>query len=47
MALSARNRLRGKIEQLELGEIVAHVVVRVGSDVIESVIALIAFECCV
>ena len=38
MTLSARNRLRGKIEELELGEIVAHVVIRVGNDTIESVI---------
>jgi molybdopterin-binding protein len=38
MALSARNRLRGKIEEIELGNIVVHVVVRVGSDIIESVI---------
>ena len=38
MALSARNRLQGKIESIELDKIVAHVVVRVGSDVIESII---------
>lgn len=38
MMLSARNRLRGKIEQIELDNIVAHVVIRVGSDVIESII---------
>ena len=38
VALSARNRLRGKIEQIELDTIVAHLVVRVGSDVIESII---------
>jgi molybdopterin-binding protein len=38
MALSARNRLQGKIENIELDKIVAHVVVRVGSDVIESII---------
>jgi molybdopterin-binding protein len=38
MALSARNRVRGKIEEIELGNIVVHVVVRVGSDIIESVI---------
>lgn len=38
MALSARNQLRGKIEEIELGGVVAHVVVRVGSDTIESVI---------
>jgi molybdopterin-binding protein len=38
MVLSARNRVRGKIEEIELGNIVVHVVVRVGSDIIESVI---------
>jgi len=38
MALSARNRLQGKIESIELDKIVAHVVVRVGSGVIESII---------
>lgn len=38
MSLSARNRLRGKIAEIELGEIVAHVVIRVGSDTIESII---------
>jgi len=38
MVLSARNRLRGKIEQIEVGEIVAHVVIRVGDNLIESVI---------
>jgi molybdopterin-binding protein len=37
--LSARNHLVGKIEELELGDIMAHVVVRVAGDhVIESVI---------
>jgi molybdopterin-binding protein len=38
MALSARNRLQGEIESIELDKIVAHVVVRVGSHVIESII---------
>jgi molybdopterin-binding protein len=38
MALSARNRLRGKIEEIELDKVVAHVVIRVGSDTIESII---------
>lgn len=38
MPLSARNRLRGKIEEIELDKVVAHVVIRVGSDTIESVI---------
>jgi molybdopterin-binding protein len=38
MAISARNRLRGKIEEIEVDNIVAHVVIRVGADVIESII---------
>jgi molybdopterin-binding protein len=38
MALSARNKLIGKIEELQLGGVMAHVVIRVGNDQIESVI---------
>jgi molybdopterin-binding protein len=38
MTLSARNKLTGKIEELQLGGVMAHVVVRVGNDLIESVI---------
>jgi len=38
MTLSARNRLTGKIEEIHLGGVMAHVVVRVGNDLIESVI---------
>ena len=38
MSLSARNKLRGQIEELVLGDVMAHVVVRVGDNVIESVI---------
>ena len=38
MRLSARNRLIGKIEELQLGDIMAHVVVRAGEYQIESVI---------
>lgn len=38
MTLSARNKLVGKIEEIQLGCVMAHVVVRVGSDLIESVI---------
>ena len=38
MALSARNRLEGKIQELQLGGVMAHVVVRVGENLIESVI---------
>lgn len=38
MTLSARNKLSGKIEEIQLGGVMAHVVVRVGNDLIESVI---------
>ncbi len=38
MTLSARNRLEGKIVELQLGGVMAHVVVRVGENLIESVI---------
>jgi len=38
MPISARNKLRGTIEELVLGNVMAHVVVRVGDNVIESVI---------
>ncbi|MGA3089647.1 MAG: TOBE domain-containing protein [Terriglobales bacterium] len=38
MTISARNKLRGKIVEIQLGDIMAHVVVRVGDTLIESVI---------
>jgi len=38
MTLSARNKLRGQIQEIVLGDIMAHVVVRVGDNLIESVI---------
>ena len=38
MAISARNQLTGKITDIQLGEVMAHVSVRVGKNVIESVI---------
>jgi molybdopterin-binding protein len=38
MTLSARNQLQGKITEVHLGEIMAHVVVRIGKNLIESVI---------
>ena len=38
MSLSARNRLEGKIVELQLGGVMAHVVVKVGENTIESVI---------
>jgi molybdopterin-binding protein len=38
MALSARNKLVGKIEEIQFGGVMAHVVVRLGNALIESVI---------
>ena len=38
MALSARNHLTGIIEDLVLGDVLAHVTIRIGDEVIESVI---------
>ena len=38
MTLSARNRLEGKITEFQLGGVMAHVVVQVGDNFIESVI---------
>jgi molybdopterin-binding protein len=38
MRLSARNRLVGIIEEIQLGDIMAHVTVRVGEHLVESVI---------
>jgi molybdopterin-binding protein len=38
MPISARNKLRGKIEEIQLGDVMAHVVVRVADSLIESVI---------
>ena len=38
MALSARNQLSGKIKEIQLGDIMAHVVVKVGGNTIESII---------
>ncbi len=38
MALSARNQLPGTVEDIQIGDIMAHVVVRVGDNIVESVI---------
>ena len=38
MPISARNKLRGQIEEVQLGDVMAHVVVRVGDNLIESAI---------
>jgi molybdopterin-binding protein len=44
MPLSARNQLIGKIKEIKLGDIMAHVVVKVGSNLIESVITRTSAE---
>ncbi|HEV2962094.1 MAG TPA: TOBE domain-containing protein [Candidatus Angelobacter sp.] len=38
MTFSARNQLPGVVEDIQLGTIMAHVTVRVGSNLVESVI---------
>jgi molybdopterin-binding protein len=38
MTLSARNQLPGIVEEIQLGGVMAHVVIRVGENLIESVI---------
>jgi len=38
MPISARNQLTGRVIEIQLGEVMAHVSVRVGKNVIESVI---------
>lgn len=38
MALSARNQLPGTVEEIQVGDIMAHVVVKVGENLVESVI---------
>ena len=38
MTLSARNHLQGTIEEIQLGDVLAHVTIRVAGGIIESVI---------
>jgi molybdopterin-binding protein len=38
MTLSARNRLEGKVTEIQFGGVMAHVVVQVGKNIVESVI---------
>jgi molybdopterin-binding protein len=44
LALSARNQLPGTIEAIQLGSIMAHIVVRVGDNLVESVITRTSAE---
>ena len=38
MTLSARNQLKGTVEEIQVGGVMAHVAVRVGDNLVESVI---------
>ena len=38
MPISARNKLRGTVQEVQLGDVMAHVVVKVGDNLIESAI---------
>ena len=44
MPLSARNQLKGTVREIRLGEVMAHVVVKVGQNLIESVITRTSAE---
>jgi molybdopterin-binding protein len=44
MALSARNQLPGVVEEIQIGDIMAHVVVKVGENLVESVITRTSAE---
>jgi len=38
MTISARNQLPGTVEEIQLGGVMAHIVVKVGDNLVESVI---------
>jgi molybdopterin-binding protein len=44
MALSARNQLPGIVHEIQMGDVMAHVVVKVGDNLIESVITRTSAE---
>jgi molybdopterin-binding protein len=44
MPISARNQLQGTVEEIRVGDVMAHVVVRVGEFRIESVITRASVE---
>jgi molybdopterin-binding protein len=44
MPLSARNQLKGTVREVRLGEVMAHVVIKVGQNLIESVITRTSAE---
>lgn len=44
MALSARNQLAGTVQEVRLGDVMAHVVVKVGEHTVESLISRASAE---
>jgi molybdopterin-binding protein len=44
MALSARNQLPGTVEEVRLGDVMAHLVVKVGNHKVESLISKASAE---
>jgi molybdopterin-binding protein len=38
MSISARNQLKGKVTEIILGDVMAHVTIRVGQNLIDSII---------
>jgi molybdopterin-binding protein len=44
MALSARNQLPGTVEEVHLGDVMAHVVVKVGEHRVESLISRVSAD---
>lgn len=44
MALSARNQLPGTVEEVRLGDVMAHIVVKVGDQTVESLISRASAE---
>ena len=44
MPISARNHLKGKVTEVKLGDVMAHVTIKVGQNLIESVITRYSAE---
>lgn len=44
MPLSARNQLPGTVEEIRLGDVMAHLVVKVGDQIVESLISRASAE---
>jgi molybdopterin-binding protein len=44
MSLSARNQLPGVVEEVHLGDVMAHIVVKVGDNLVDSVITRLSAD---